>query len=187
MLSRRITRLARKMKMNNPTHLMVYPSTTWVPTNASSMVDLSSQIAQGDDYNNRFSSSIILTRLRAQMIAFAGTTATVPCCIRFSVVRAPQGAVFAANLTGSYSPIVTGTISQLLYDKYYEVGGTLATTGFGTRIYCNIKLRHQQKFSGTIAGTSTGDTLYLIIQSNIAPGTAAPTLLGSVEVFFQPT
>lgn len=52
-LSRRINRLSKRMKANNPTHLWAFPATTWAPSNTASIVDLCGQIAQGDDYDDR--------------------------------------------------------------------------------------------------------------------------------------
>lgn len=186
-LSNRVSRLAKKIKVNNPTHLYVYPASTWVPTNSTSIVDLCGQIAQGDDYNNRFSSSILLTHVNLSIVAQPGTTAAQPGIIRCTIIRAASGTLFAANLQGSYSPIVTGTSSRLLWDRHYELASTLAAPGFATVIRKSIKIKHHQKFSGTIAGTTTGDSIFLIIQSNFGAGTAAPGLTGVVEVFFQPT
>lgn len=185
-LSTRVSRLAKKMKVNNPTHLYSFPGSTWVPTNTTSIVDLCGQIAQGDDYFNRFSSSVMMTHVNISLVAQAGTTAAQTGIIRITMFRAASGTVFAANLQGSYSPIVTGTSSRLIWDRHYEVASTLAAAGFPTIIRKSLKVKHQQKFSGTVAGTTTGDCIFLIIQSNFGAGTAAPALQGVVEVFFQP-
>lgn len=186
-LSTRITRLAKKMKVNNPTHLYVFPGSTWVPTNTTSIVDLSSQIAQGDDYSNRFSTSVKLTNINISCAVQPGTTSAVEVVMRVTLIRATSGTTFAANLQGSYSPVVPGTVTQLLFDRHYVVASTLAAAGFPTIIKKRIKVNHMQKFTGVGAGTTTGECLFLIMQSSSGAGTGAPILTGVVEVFFQPT
>lgn len=59
-MSLRLTRLARKMKLQNPVHLGNYSLGTQFPTvsTTGSIVDLSGLIQQGDDYNQRFSSQV---------------------------------------------------------------------------------------------------------------------------------
>lgn len=48
-LSRRITRMGKRLKMSNPTHLFVWGgSANWSPSNSGTVVDLASMIAQGD-------------------------------------------------------------------------------------------------------------------------------------------
>lgn len=60
-LSSRVTRLTKKMKMQNPVHLLQASLVSTFPTvsTTGTLYDVSSQIAQGDDYNQRFSSQVI--------------------------------------------------------------------------------------------------------------------------------
>lgn len=135
----------------------------------------------------RFSSSVVVTHINIKMAIQPGSAATLGPVIRFTLFRAAQGTAFAANLQGSYNPVVTSAVSRLYWDHYYVTPATLATGGFPLTVHKSIKLKHQQKFSGAAAGTTTGDSLFLIIQSSAGAGTGAPVLTGVVEVYFQPT
>lgn len=191
-LSNRVTKLARSLKANNPTHLNVYSLPGQFPTIATtgSLLDLAQNIAQGDDYTNRVSSSCILTHVNLKGVLIAGTAATTTVSVRITIFKAIAGIAFASNMTGSYSPIVTGTSLKLMYDRFYPVAAMPAagSQGFSTVVNISQKLRHKQKFTGTGAATQTGDSIFVVIQGGTAAGTGAPTFVsGVLEVFFQPT
>lgn len=106
----RLRRLAKKVRIANPQHLL-YTSIATVFTTISTtgtIYDLGQGIQQGDDYSNRFGGSVHLTRLNLKGVLTPGSTAAATCTVRVTVFRARAGLTFAANMTGSYSPIVTG-------------------------------------------------------------------------------
>lgn len=186
-LSTRISRLAKKMKVNNPTHLIQQSLTVVFPTisTTGTLYDVGNPIAQGDDYNNRFGAKVLITHINIKG-AFTPATATGPSVVRITILRLPTNSVFAANTSGSYSPIVTGTSLQTYYDKFYQVGAAPATVGYPTLINISKKIKFYQKYSGTGAGTATGESIFVIIQSNFAAGATAPLITGVIETFFQP-
>lgn len=189
-VNRRIAKLYKMVKARVPVHLYqsnIATEITTVSTTGSSY-DLSSHLAQGDDYNNRIGGSCIIRRLIVRATLVPGSAATSSTTVRVSVLRQPSGTAFAANMTSSYSPVVDGTVTQCLFDKYLEVGGAPGTVGFPTNIYINRRINHKQKFSSNAAGSQLGESIYLIVQSNVAAGTGAPTFgAGCIEVFFDPT
>lgn len=96
------------------------------------------------------------------------------------------GLGFASNMTGSYNPIATGTTLQLYFDKFYTIPAAVGTVGFPVNLNFSIKCRHLQKFDNTGPNSTTGESVYLLCQSDIAAGTAAPVIAGNFEVFFDP-
>jgi len=118
-------------------------------------------------------------------VILPGSAATNPAIIRISVIRGQAGFAFSANLTLSYSPIVTGTSLQVYYDKHFTTG-SYTNLGFPVNLDIKLPIRHKQKFSGTGAGTTTGDCVYMIVQSGVASGTSAPSISGVMEVFYDP-
>lgn len=114
-----------------------------------------------------------------------GSTAANATTCRVSIIRVQSGAAFTANMSGSYSPIVTGSALQLYYDKFYAIPA-YAGPGFPVNLNISVKINHKQKFSGTGAGTQTGDSVYVVIQSVNPSGTTAPALQGVMEIFFDP-
>jgi len=184
-LSNRISRLAKKLKTNNPTHLFQVALGTAFNSISTTgdIYEIGSGIAQGDDYNNRFGTKILITHVNVKGILTPAGASTIPAVVRVTIIRLPSGAAFAANMQGSYSPIVTGTSLQVYYDKYYTVcGGT--TVGYGTSVNVSKKLKWYQKYSTNAAFSTTGESLFLIIQSNLAA--TLPLLTGVLEIFFQP-
>lgn len=186
-VNKRLRSLAKKMKVQNPVHLLQVSLTSAFPSvsTTGTIYDLSSAIIQGDDYFNRFSSQVYLRRVNIKGVMLPGSAAGNPTIARISLIRAVSGLVFASNMSGSYSPIVTGTSLQVLSDKFYTLG-SYTNIGFPVNLNISIKLRHKQKFSGVGAGTGTGDCLYLIMQSGVVAGTAAPSVSGVMEIFFDP-
>jgi len=186
-VNKRLRALTKKMKIHNPLHLYntsLGGTFTSVSTTGT-LYDLASQIAQGDDYYHRFSSQVYMRRLNIKGVLVPGSAAGNPAICRIAVIRAVAGLAFAGNMTGSYSPIVTGTSLQVYYDRFFTLG-TYASIGFPVNLNISLKLNHKQKFSGTGAGSTTGDCLYLIVQSGVVSGTAAPSISGVLEIFFDP-
>lgn len=189
-LSRRVTRITKQLKQANPTHVLVagMAGTFTSISTTGTLYDIASQIAQGDDYLSRFADHIDILRLTMRTVIYPGSTSAAPCLVRCSVIKGQSGLAFASNLVGSYNPIVAGTSLQLLYDKFMTIPPNRSTQMFWpVNVNINLKIRHRQKFTGTGAGTTTGDCIYVIWQSDIASGTAAPTMSsGVMEVFFKP-
>jgi len=186
-LSKRLTRLSKSLKASNPTHVVALAASSWSPSTTGTIVDVGSTIQQGDDYFERFGNHVDYLRavLRCQ-ISPGGTAATVS-GVRISILRGISGFVFAANMTGSYNPIVGSTITRCLYDKFFSVAPANATQGYPTDININLKLKHRQKFTGGGAGTTTGESIYVLIQSDKTAGTTAPQIFNGVfELFFKP-
>lgn len=188
MLSTRISKLAKKMKIANPMHLQTFSLGAAFSTisTTGTLLDVMSTIAQGDDYLNRFSSSCRLSRLNLKAIFFVGSTSASASKIRITVIRGESGLAFASNTTGSYSPIVTGTVTKLYYDKFFQIGPTAGAPQWQSSVNLSLPIKHKQKFSGTGAGTTTGDCIYMIIQGINAAGTTCPVASGVLEVFFEP-
>lgn len=187
-LSNRVTRLARSLKASNPTHVDVHGLQATVPMSTTgTLYALPDGISQGDDFYQRFGNHVDMSRLILKGAIVAGSTSTGPAIARISVFRAQSGVTFAANMTGSYSPILSSVSTQLLYDKFYTVPAALATAGFACNVSINLKLKHRQKFSGVGTSAQTGETLFLICQSNVSSGTAAPFWgAGFMEIYFKP-
>jgi len=187
-LSRRITRLAKSMKASNPAHVDIQGlGATVPPSTTGTLYCLANGISQGDDFYQRFGNHVDFTRLVIKGTLIPGTTSVTPSVVRLSVIRGQSGLAFAANLTGTYNPVVSSTSTQVIYDKFYSIPATYATVGFPVNINLSIKLKHRQKFSGAAAAGQTGETLYLIVQSDKAAGTTTPAWgSGFMEIWFKP-
>lgn len=189
LINKRLNKLSKKVKLNNPSHLYSLSAGAAFGTVSTSgtIYDLSQDIAQGDNYNQRFSTTIQLTRVMLRGVIVPGSTASAASAVRITVIRGQSALAFASNMTATYSPIGTNTSTQVLMDKYFPVAAAPGTAGYGTNIYINLKLNHHQKFTGTAAGTSTGESIYMICQSGNAVGTTAPSwYAGVLEIYFQP-
>lgn len=186
--SRRINKLSKQLKIKNPSHMYTASLSNVFPTisTTGSLYDVQQNIQQGVNFNDRFSSKTQVKYVRLRGIMLAGTTATIATPVRLSCIRAESGLSFATNMTGSYNPIQTGTTLQYYFDKFFTIPAPLTGQGFPVNLDIKIKCKHVQKFSGTGAGTTSGESIYLICQSNIAAGTAAPQILGTFEVYFDP-
>lgn len=193
-LSRRVTKLQRTIKAHHPTHLRVESLgvTFGNVSNSGTLYDICSAIAQGDDYNNRFSSTTRSSRLVFRGILSPGAGSTIAELVRITVFKAQSGLVFAANTTGSYSPIVTGTSMWTYFDKFYTVPPSSTAYYFPVNLNFSVAIKqgkkrgHLQKYSGTGAGTTTGDSVYVIIQAGVGAGAGAPIITGTLEHYFDP-
>lgn len=168
----------------------MYVAATAFPTisTTGSVLELASGIPQGDAPTDRFSTQCVLNRLNLKFGIIPGTTSTTPSNVRITVLRGQSGLAFASNMTGSYNPIAYGTSTKLLWDTFLQVPATLATVGFPIAVNKSLRLgKHKQKFTSAAAGTSTGECLYCIIQSDKTAGTTAPVLVGTIEIYFDPT
>lgn len=189
-LSKRVTRLSKVLRASNPTHL--YQSQAGAAFTTISLVgsiyEIGANISQGDDYNQRFGSHVDFQRIVLKGLIQPGGTSTNMCPVRITCFRGQSGLVFASNLNGSYNPIADSTSTQLLFDKYYPITPALTSGSPGaTRVHISIKTKHRQKYSGAGAGTTTGGSLYFVVQSNVAAGTSAPTwAAGVLEEYFKP-
>lgn len=189
-LSRRVSRLSKKMKLQNPSHLLaVSLPDTFDPVSTTGYAYNPSQaISQGDDYDERFGSSIYATRLIMKGVLHAGSSASGASTVRISVFRAASTYSFASNMTVSYSPIVTNTVSQLIYDRFYDIPASNTANGFGVPVHLNLKLKHKQKFNGTGGAASVGDCIWVVCQSGTASGSNLNPVwaCGILEYYFQP-
>lgn len=186
-LSNRVTRLAKSLKAANPTHMYQNSlSGTFAPSTTGSLYCLGTLITQGDDYNQRFGSHVEFTHLRIAGTARPGTTSAAVSTLRITVFKGAGGINFAANMQNTYNPIADNNFLRLLVDRFYSIPATQAAAGFPVNFNLNVKLRHRQKFNGTIGGTQTGDCIYVVMQSDVATGTANPLVYGTMEEYFKP-
>lgn len=188
-LSRRVTRLAKSLKGANPTHVMPYNGATYFPSisTTGTQLALGDQIMQGDDYTQRFGNHADITHINVKLVLAPGTTAATTSAVRCTLFVAAQNVVFASTMNSTYSPISAGGVTRLLRDRFYQVAGADATAGYSTMINWSVKVRFRQKYTGAGVSTQTGDTLFLLIQSEKAAGTTAPVIRsGLIEVFFKP-
>lgn len=188
-IARRVNKIARDLKIKNPNHMYTASAAVaWNSiSNTGTAFDLGSQIQQGTNYADRFGTKIRMKRFILRGILLAGTTAAATLPVRITVIRAESGTAFAANTTNSYNPLFTGTSLQLYYDKFFSIPSTIAAAGFPVNLNLSINLKgHMQKYSGTGLNTTTGDSIFCIIQSTAGAGTGAPTIIGNLEVFFDP-
>lgn len=127
-----------------------------------------------------------LLRLVLKGALRAGSTSTVGATVRITVFQGQSGLAFAANMSGSYNPVVDSTSTRLLYDRYYFVPPA-QTVYPVTPVHINLKAKHRQKFSGSGANTNTGESVFIIVQSDAVAGTTAPNWsAGVLEEWFKP-
>lgn len=158
----------------------------------------------GDGDNNRTGSKITPTWLEGNFTLVGGSSATVPCTVRVTMVRAKQR--FVPNSTTSsgtaciydYGGTVTAPFSlfqwenrthfTLMYDKLFTIGPYTATDPSGTvsnrviRIKKAIK-RPNIEFDGTTTTAQSGQ-IYLIFTSNLTAATGPPTISGEFRVSY---
>lgn len=187
-LTRRVNKIARAMKVHNPSHMYTAGLINVFPILATtgSLYDVMSNVQEGSNYNDRFGAKTQVRRINLKGCIRPGASSVLPALVRLTCFRAESGLSFAANMTGSYNPIQTSTSLQVYLDKYYTIAATPATVGFPVNINISIKVKHFQKFTGSAAGTTTGECIYLLCQSDIATGATAPVISGNFEVFFDP-
>lgn len=187
-LSRRVSRLSRSLKASNPHHVDIQVlGSVLAPSTTGSLYCLANGISQGDDFYQRFGNHVDMSRLVLKGTLIPGTTSVTPSVVRLSVIRGQAGLTFASNLTGSYSPVLSTTSTQVVFDRFYSIPATYATVGFPVNLNLNIKLKHRQKFSGAGAAAQTGESLYVIAQSDKTAGTTAPAWgSGFMEIWFKP-
>lgn len=192
-LSTRVSRLAKKLKVGAPCHVIQDAMNTALNsfnTTPTAILDMCSGIAQGDAYNQRHGNKTRVYRIRIQAIVQPGSTSTAVAGCRLLVFRA--GANFAAgSLAGAFSqsvnPITNTGVLQIYYDKSWSCAATPATAGFPLNINLNIPIKFDVKYSGAGAGSTTGETVFVALLGTVASGTTAPSVTnGYYEVFFQP-
>lgn len=188
-LSNRVTRLSKKMRMNNPTHLAFFNLATTFSSlsTAGTQFDICSFIAQGDNYSDRVGSKVYCTRLFIKGTISAGSTAAANTPVRITILKSSSNAAFASNMTGTYSPISTGASEYVFFDKFISIPSAGATAGFPVNLNISVRPKHYQKFTGAGVGTTTGESIFVIMQSGAVAGTTAPTISsGVMELYFQP-
>jgi len=174
--------------MSNPIHCYVsgLQAAFGNISTTGTLYECCQNIAQGDDYNQRFGSHVDFQRLILKGTIRGGTTATVG-FVRITVFRARSGLAFAANTTGSYNPVVDSTSTRLYHDKFHCIAGATSPNGPVLALNLNLKIGHRQKYTGAAAGTGTAESVYVIIQSDFVAGATAPTIAGGdMEEYFKP-
>lgn len=187
-ISRRVTRLSKALKVSAPNHLESRQLAATSADTTGLLIELCSSVTQGDDYNQRFGNKVTVRRLVAQFAMLPGSASAASAIFRIVVFRAGSGASvpqFAYN--SSCNPIRGNGVLQVYYDQMFTVGSATATMGFPTVVKMNVKLnKFQQKYSGTGASATTGESIYFYLIGNTASGTSAPTGNGWLDTFFQP-
>lgn len=141
----------------------------------------------GDDYNQRFGTHVDCTRLICNATFYPGNTAASASAVRATLFRAQSNTAFAANMADSYSPIADNTVTQVLMDKFFQIGPSAASQQWPSVLRINKKLKHRQKFTGSGTSSTTGECLYFVIQSERVAGTTAPIIgEGQLELYFKP-
>lgn len=189
-LGKRISRLAKKMKVMNPLHMFPATLNTVILSTTTFFTELLVGVGAGDGPAERFANQCQLKRVIIKCVIIPGSTQVVPVPIRITIFRAESGSTLAAtvvNLNTSVSPVAATTITQVIMDRYLTVSPTIATQAYPLNLNMSVKVPHHQKFSGVAAGTNAGESMYLSIISNTATGTAAPVIVsGFFEEWFQP-
>lgn len=191
-----ISRIYKKIKMAAPLHMLsqnVVDFTTPILSTTSIFFDIHSNIVEGDNFANRHGTVTRTKRLLVDFMVIPGTTQAVPVPIRYGLIRAQAGSTLAntvINTIVSANPIANNNITQLFRDKLDLVCPTILTAAYPTRIRLNVKFGSsgfRTNYSGSAAGTQSGETLFFYAISNVATGTAAPAISGGhMEVWFQP-
>lgn len=189
-LNRRIGALQKKVKAVNPCHL--YPQSLGAGTGTFNttgvILDLVSGIVQGDAFNQRFGNKIIPKRVVLKAVINPGASQTTVCGCRISLVRATYNLAAGPIVGSSLSPISDSNILQVYWDKYFAVGPSPAGQMAPVVLNWNvpIKLSHF-KFSGSGAGTTVAESLFLIWSGTNAAGVTAPVWnCGIVEFYYIP-
>lgn len=191
---KQVHQIYKKLKMAMPLHMVNLRVGTEIATevnNGGQLIDMHATIAEGDTFSGRFGTVTRSRRMIGNMTVRPGSASTLPSTIRCAIVRAPVGATLAntvVNLDTSSASVRDNVISRVYYDKWFSVPATPATVGFAQRITFNIALKNfRVNYSGAAAGTNTGETIFMILLSGVATGTAAPLVSdGLVDVWFQP-
>lgn len=188
-LNRKVNILAKRFKQSNPLHLYFAALSTSFSSlsTTGTQIDVCSGIAQGDDYYQRTGDTIRLKRLIVHGVVHPGGTSTGSSVVRITVIRGQAGLAFAANMATPYSPIISNESTQLLFDKFYDIAGSQAQPGFPGNVEISIEMNHLQKFTSNVAASTAGSCIYMICQSGVAAGTAAPFwAAGFFELYFMP-
>lgn len=94
---------------------------------------------------------------------------------------------FAANMSGSYNPVVDSTSTRVWLDRFISVPPGIGSGTKNPDIKINLKVKHRQKYSGAGAATNAGESVYIICQSNVVAGTTSPVwAAGVLEEWFKP-
>lgn len=186
-LSRRVTRLSKSLKASNPIHVETLSLAAVQFNTTGVLTECLSTVSQGDNYNQRFGNKCHFKRIVAQFYVKPGSTQAAAACARIVIFRAGSGAAlpqFASNV--SSSPVIGNGVTQVFYDRLVPIGSTTAALGFGGMFRINCKVKSPYKFSGTGAGTQTGESVYIYFIGDAVAGTACPVSHGWIDNFFSP-
>lgn len=189
-LSTRITRLAKKMKIQNPLHMYGYSvATTWGTAHtATPIINIPDAVQEGDAYNQRFGTRILGRRLVGEFCINPTTTTPVNTVARVSCFLAQQGSNLAGtvvDLATTLATIANNSVTRIFYDKYFPIPTSAAASGVRVRI--NIPLKNLKcHYTGAGAAVGTGSCLYFSIISNVVTGATAPTLVGTLDFWYTP-
>lgn len=196
-INRRFAKVYKALKVSSPLHMFNWttaslPSVTIGSIGAATTIlqDIHAGIAQGDAYNERFGTVTRTVRLRGQFTINPGSASVSAAAVRFTIFRAQVGTTAAAAIIGldnSANPIANNTISQVFLDRRLQCPATLASVGFPCVLRFSVKLKNfRLNYSGSAAATQTGESIFMLFQSN-QTSTLAPVLTsGNAEVWFHP-
>lgn len=190
-LNARIGALARKVKMANPLHMVQLAMTAFAANTTGTISDICNGIASNDEYNGRYGTRTRSRRLIITGTLIPGSTAATPSTVRIVVLRAQVGSAVAGtvpNLTVSCNPIADNGVQQVYCDKLYTVAAPIATAGYGTKVFIKCKLySHQTNYISNAAGSQSGESIFIVVLSDKAPGTTAPVFQsGHYEHWYMP-
>lgn len=187
-LSTRVNRMVKLNKLQNPLHMVGFSAVAAFGTasTTTAVFNLCDSIQEGDQYNNRFGTIVRAKRFRCNIVVLP--TATSPnCYIRFVLFRAQQGSTLATTVVDTVATsatIANNNITRVFCDDMYLIPA--ATNNPGVVIRKSMKLNHVQRFNQSGATSTTGDSLFLAIISNLVTGATAPNVGGWFELWFSP-
>lgn len=190
-ISSRISRLAKKLKVANPLHMSPSGLNGTILSTTTLFANALDPIVAGDGYSARFTTSIHARSLRFHFVVVPGTTQAGVVPYRICVFRAQSGSTLANTLVDcntTSNPIADNRMTRVFYDKLFTSGGPTAAQGFPNTHNFTVSLKnHKQQYTGDAATSTTGDSIFIAMISNVATGTAAPFIsAGFFERWFQP-
>lgn len=124
-LSNRVTKLARKMKVENPLHVYNDSPTSFAALSTTgALYDCLTQITQGDNFNQRFGNKITVKRIILRTTVNCGATQASAVTCRMALVRASYNLVAGRIDNTCISPTANTNILQVYWDKVGPLFGS---------------------------------------------------------------
>lgn len=187
-LSSRISRLGKKMKIENPLH--VYNDTPAGFANFSTtggLYDCLAQIVQGDNFTQRFGNKITVKRVMLRTTVVAGASAASAVSCRMALVRASYNLVAGRIDNTIISPTANTNITRVYWDKVFTANSPVGTSGFPVNFNLSIPVKFSAKFNGTGVNSVAAESIFLLWSANVATGAGAPVFgTGVIETWFSP-